>query len=71
MEIIQRSIFVLCLDKAPPGLPEKDAKIFAAEQMLHGGGSQLNSANRWFDKTLEVTNQYLDTKLEFYTLYLN
>ncbi|XP_041370191.1 carnitine O-acetyltransferase-like [Gigantopelta aegis] len=53
MEDIQRSIFVLCLDKSRPDLSQEEARIFAAEQMLHGGGSQLNSANRWFDKTLQ------------------
>lgn len=24
-----------------------------AHQMIHGGGSALNSGNRWFDKTIE------------------
>ncbi|KAL5011511.1 hypothetical protein ScPMuIL_010062 [Solemya velum] len=54
MDTIQRSIFVLCLDQ-PVGTHEEYAeeRSIAAKAMLHGGGSDLNSGNRWFDKTLQ------------------
>uniref|UniRef100_A0A8C3Q9Q2 Carnitine O-acetyltransferase n=1 Tax=Geospiza parvula TaxID=87175 RepID=A0A8C3Q9Q2_GEOPR len=38
---IEKSICTVCLDAPMP------------RQMLHGGGSRLNSGNRWFDKTLQ------------------
>lgn len=28
---------------------------FLVEQMLHGQGSKLNGANRWYDKTMQVS----------------
>ncbi|KAM6895269.1 carnitine O-acetyltransferase-like [Xenentodon cancila] len=50
---IQRSIFVLCLDAAMPVMADELHQSCTAIQMLHGGGSQWNSGNRWFDKTLQ------------------
>lgn len=50
---IQRSIFTVCLDGAMPQVSEEMHRSCAAIQMLHGGGAQWNSGNRWFDKTLQ------------------
>ncbi|XP_068176522.1 carnitine O-acetyltransferase-like [Antennarius striatus] len=46
---IESSIFTVCLDGAMP--PVSHHKY---HQMVHGGGSQWNSGNRWFDKSLQV-----------------
>ncbi|XP_072038688.1 choline O-acetyltransferase-like [Amphiura filiformis] len=59
LDMIERCIFVLCLD-SPMGFPPAEVgKPMDADdeplahQMLHGGGSHLNSGNRWFDKTMQ------------------
>ncbi|KAM5259258.1 carnitine O-acetyltransferase isoform 5-T8 [Hipposideros larvatus] len=51
---IQKSIFTVCLDAPMPRVSEDVYRSQVAGQMLHGGGSKLNSGNRWFDKTLQV-----------------
>uniref|UniRef100_G1Q3Y0 Choline/carnitine acyltransferase domain-containing protein n=1 Tax=Myotis lucifugus TaxID=59463 RepID=G1Q3Y0_MYOLU len=50
---IQKSIFTVCLDTVIPRVSEDMYRSQVAGQMLHGGGSELNSGNRWFDKTLQ------------------
>ncbi|CAK6983617.1 carnitine O-acetyltransferase-like, partial [Scomber scombrus] len=50
---IQRSIFTLCLDRAMPQVSDESSDITGTKQMVHGGGSQFNGGNRWFDKSLQ------------------
>uniref|UniRef100_A0A3Q3BSI2 Carnitine O-acetyltransferase a n=1 Tax=Haplochromis burtoni TaxID=8153 RepID=A0A3Q3BSI2_HAPBU len=53
LSAIERSIFTLCLDRA---IPRESDKYGTCDFHLitHGGGSQWNSANRWFDKSLQI-----------------
>ncbi|KAK3601826.1 hypothetical protein CHS0354_041743 [Potamilus streckersoni] len=64
LDAIERSLFILCLDKALPisfnhqqsfdqtsRNVRDDVSIML--QMLHGCGSKHNSGNRWFDKTMQ------------------
>ncbi|CAG0883780.1 unnamed protein product [Darwinula stevensoni] len=50
LELIETCLFVVCFDAIPPGIRDD---VNAAEQMLHGSGSTVNSGNRWFDKTAQ------------------
>lgn len=53
-EALNSALFVVCLDTAAP--PSTGNRMTdAALQCLHGGGSEANSANRWFDKTIQVS----------------
>ncbi|XP_017874631.1 PREDICTED: choline O-acetyltransferase, partial [Drosophila arizonae] len=69
LELIETALVVLCLDEplntnfnargfsgATPSVHtagDRDETNMAHE-MLHGGGSEFNSANRWFDKTMQL-----------------
>lgn len=69
IELIETALCLICLDESLPisfnanrfsganvaghnagGRDETNM----AHQMIHGGGSECNSANRWFDKTMQV-----------------
>lgn len=54
MDLIQNSLFVLCLDTPDVTINKTnvDAKSLAGEQLLHG--NNVFTANRWFDKTVQV-----------------
>ncbi|XP_060527166.1 choline O-acetyltransferase-like isoform X1 [Cylas formicarius] len=67
LELITKSLLVVCLDEALTNnfncrLQRGGKGFYAgsrdesnlAHQMIHGGGSQFNSANRWFDKTVQL-----------------
>lgn len=67
LELIEQALLVLCLDEPLPttfntrvqrGVKGHTAggrdETNLAIQMLHGGGSVHNSANRWFDKTIQL-----------------
>ncbi|KAI8518296.1 hypothetical protein Bbelb_043130 [Branchiostoma belcheri] len=53
LEAVKRSIFMLCLDQETAR--GQDRWTSMGHQLMHGGGSQQNSGNRWFDKTLQFT----------------
>lgn len=60
LEAIEKAIFVLCLDQPPPpstqspSVMEMPTSSVTARQCLHGDGTQYNSANRWFDKIIQI-----------------
>ncbi|XP_018569317.1 carnitine O-acetyltransferase isoform X2 [Anoplophora glabripennis] len=49
---IQKSLFLVALDNPMPELNDSRMSM-ASKQFIHGGGSRGNSANRWFDKTVQ------------------
>ncbi|XP_071829929.1 choline O-acetyltransferase-like isoform X1 [Apostichopus japonicus] len=59
LDMIERCIFVLCLDAPMDHPPAEVGKPMDADdeplalQMLHGGGVGMNAGNRWFDKTMQ------------------
>ncbi|KAL3281380.1 hypothetical protein HHI36_004590 [Cryptolaemus montrouzieri] len=52
VKAIEDSLFLLCLDNPLPNWND-DTLTLAAKQCIHGGGLDGNSANRWFDKTIQ------------------
>ncbi|NXO77285.1 CLAT acetyltransferase, partial [Sitta europaea] len=50
LDMIERCICLVCLD-SPSGVELSHTTM--AVQMLHGGGSSKNGANRWYDKPMQ------------------
>ncbi|XP_037951758.1 choline O-acetyltransferase-like [Teleopsis dalmanni] len=69
LDLIDTALFVLCLDEPLPltfnacGFNGAETSVHyacnrdetnMAHEMIHGGGSEYNSGNRWFDKTMQI-----------------
>lgn len=69
VELLETALIVLCLDEPLPldfnarNFPGATPSVHyagqrdetnMAHQMIHGGGSEYNSGNRWFDKTMQI-----------------
>lgn len=53
LKAIVESLFLVCIDGPNPDLGNVNFQTKAALQTVHGNGSQGNSGNRWFDKTVQ------------------
>lgn len=58
LQEIQKSLFTVSLDN-PVSATTEEVYGKLAKQLVHGGGSSLNSANRWMDKTIQVLTMNL------------
>uniref|UniRef100_A0A182NF90 Choline/carnitine acyltransferase domain-containing protein n=1 Tax=Anopheles dirus TaxID=7168 RepID=A0A182NF90_9DIPT len=54
VEAIQQALFVLSIDQELPQKPGTDHIVTASDLLIHGGGSNLNGGNRWYDKTIQL-----------------
>lgn len=53
LQEIQEALFVVCLDDEVPMTCDERLNV-SGLQLIHGGGSRQNGANRWYDKTIQV-----------------
>jgi retron-type reverse transcriptase len=52
-DTINDSLLVLCLDDSYKNT-NKNTETSVGWNLFNGGGTKYNTANRWFDKTLQV-----------------
>ncbi|KAJ2947279.1 hypothetical protein O0L34_g16993 [Tuta absoluta] len=53
LELISRALCILCLDEAGGDLANDD-DTSSMLRAMHGAGTKYHSANRWFDKTVQL-----------------
>ncbi|CAK1543739.1 unnamed protein product [Leptosia nina] len=54
LELLNRALCLICLDEAGGDRPDCDEDTNALLRAMHGSGTQYHSANRWFDKTVQL-----------------
>ncbi|CAK1578915.1 unnamed protein product [Parnassius mnemosyne] len=54
LELISRALCVLCVDEAGGDRADMDPDTNAMLRAMHGAGTAYHSANRWFDKTVQL-----------------
>ncbi|XP_030377480.1 carnitine O-acetyltransferase-like isoform X2 [Scaptodrosophila lebanonensis] len=53
VKVIQGALFTVSLDQCMTPEPGQETNQLAL-QLIHGGGSKMNSSNRWMDKTVQL-----------------
>ncbi|KAL0881297.1 hypothetical protein ABMA27_001180 [Loxostege sticticalis] len=54
LELISRALCIVCLDEGGGDRPDLDEDTNAMLRAMHGAGTRHHSANRWFDKTVQL-----------------
>nr|XP_042899182.1 carnitine O-acetyltransferase isoform X2 [Parasteatoda tepidariorum] len=54
---IQKALFILCLDKPVSNKDMPNRKSHMISHFIHGGGTDINSGNRWFDEFQIIVNR--------------
>ncbi|CAH3932355.1 unnamed protein product [Pieris brassicae] len=54
LELLNRALCLVCLDESGGDRRDCDSDTNALLRAMHGAGTQHHSANRWFDKTVQL-----------------
>ncbi|CAF4818470.1 unnamed protein product [Pieris macdunnoughi] len=54
LELLNRALCLVCLDESGGDRRDCDTDTNALLRAMHGAGTQHHSANRWFDKTVQL-----------------
>jgi len=56
LKALESCLFVVCLDQSSQNWTDEDrSQKSLFSQMLHGLGPHVNGANRWYEKTIQVS----------------